>query len=714
MVKIFEMVTKDTLKQWFKNGKKPDESQFWAWMDSYWHKGEKIPIDVIQDINNILLNKADIVMVNSLIKELATKADKKIVENLERYVYGLIDDSLTSAADKTYSIDKINDITKGFITEAVADLEYDDKNGKLIIEYIKDEPKEIILGKVNYENIINDNLDSGKKNTYSIDKIKSLLNNTDTKNLIIENSSTEALNYEQLENLYPNFNAGDVVLCINAGFKYEKTKDGWIEYNIRKLLPSKQTFLGPLLFSNVTSNNLDEIYRKSKILITETDKPNLRFKCNLEKIDIIKTKGTNGQPWFIAQGNEASSLCEIIKIDDDGWIYYDKDSLGGTMNINVGVAVEFFNSFTNYEILNNESPTLATNRSNTNLFSGYPSSLNNKSFKYLITGGILKKKNDNKYKIFIGAVGTGETFVAEDNNINDKFSIISQTPFFDGIGYPENRSKGAETLMWGITPVEKGFLTNHSDTQYIGLLGVKDGNISNLYKANYPGFILLDENGEIVKNEKIREANLINAYLSTKSFSTGWHITGLALNNSNWHLIVKNWDKSKMLREAWHIIIDSKSPKDLIEILEGNDLSNIKKGYLLHRGDDYIGNSKCIFYGQSDFNLFTYKGKLYCFYFFEPKELGYVNSMNRMCGIAKWDEKLEVWDYQNGLQLINPIQMFRKYPHLYWCFDHWGNLCCPYFESEEFYIATYLGTDNPDYFPAILKMNLNQLINNAK
>lgn len=88
--------------------------------------------------------------------------------------------------------------------------------------------------------------------------------------------------------------------------------------------------------------------------------------------------------------------------------------------------------------------------------------------------------------------------------------------------------------------------------------------------------------------------------------------------------------------------------------------------------------------------------------------------MNRMYGIGKWDEKLEVWDYQNGLQLINPILIFRKYPHLYWCFDHWGNLCCPYFENEEFYIATYLGSDNPDYFPAILKMNLNQLIKIAK
>jgi hypothetical protein len=141
------MTTKDTLKQWFKNGKKPDEQQFWEWMDSYWHKGEKIPIDIIEDINNILLNKADIEMVNSLIKELATKADKKIVENLERYVYGLIDDSLTSAVDKTYSINKIYEITGNFLVEAVSNVKYDTNTGKLIIEYAREDSKEIILSK---------------------------------------------------------------------------------------------------------------------------------------------------------------------------------------------------------------------------------------------------------------------------------------------------------------------------------------------------------------------------------------------------------------------------------------------------------------------------------------------------------------------------------------------------------------------------------------
>lgn len=50
---------KTTLKGWFKTGLIPTQEQFWAWMDSFWHKGEKIPqssIDglaqTIQDIQD--------------------------------------------------------------------------------------------------------------------------------------------------------------------------------------------------------------------------------------------------------------------------------------------------------------------------------------------------------------------------------------------------------------------------------------------------------------------------------------------------------------------------------------------------------------------------------------------------------------------------------------------------------------------------------------
>ncbi|HUH35154.1 MAG TPA: hypothetical protein VL022_04910 [Moheibacter sp.] len=39
------------LKSWFRNGLKPTQAQFWNWMDSYWHKDEKLPMDSISGID---------------------------------------------------------------------------------------------------------------------------------------------------------------------------------------------------------------------------------------------------------------------------------------------------------------------------------------------------------------------------------------------------------------------------------------------------------------------------------------------------------------------------------------------------------------------------------------------------------------------------------------------------------------------------------------
>ena len=43
-----------TLRRWFSNFKKPTQEQFWAWLDSYWHKSERIPMDTIDGLNAAL------------------------------------------------------------------------------------------------------------------------------------------------------------------------------------------------------------------------------------------------------------------------------------------------------------------------------------------------------------------------------------------------------------------------------------------------------------------------------------------------------------------------------------------------------------------------------------------------------------------------------------------------------------------------------------
>ena len=50
---------KNTLRSWFLTGLKPLQAQFWAWMDSYWHKDEQIPQSAISNLTSTLNAKAE-------------------------------------------------------------------------------------------------------------------------------------------------------------------------------------------------------------------------------------------------------------------------------------------------------------------------------------------------------------------------------------------------------------------------------------------------------------------------------------------------------------------------------------------------------------------------------------------------------------------------------------------------------------------------------
>jgi len=49
----------NTLKSWFVRGARPLASQFAAWMDSFWHKQEAIPVSSIEKLSEILGDKID-------------------------------------------------------------------------------------------------------------------------------------------------------------------------------------------------------------------------------------------------------------------------------------------------------------------------------------------------------------------------------------------------------------------------------------------------------------------------------------------------------------------------------------------------------------------------------------------------------------------------------------------------------------------------------
>ncbi|WP_394775405.1 hypothetical protein [Flavobacterium sp.] len=49
--------TLNTIKQWFKTSLKPTQAQFWDTWDSFRHKDEKVPVQDVQDLNELLLTK---------------------------------------------------------------------------------------------------------------------------------------------------------------------------------------------------------------------------------------------------------------------------------------------------------------------------------------------------------------------------------------------------------------------------------------------------------------------------------------------------------------------------------------------------------------------------------------------------------------------------------------------------------------------------------
>lgn len=57
----------NTLKSWFKRGFKPLQQQFYDWMDSYWHKDEKIPMSGVLGLESILNTLPSQETINALV-----------------------------------------------------------------------------------------------------------------------------------------------------------------------------------------------------------------------------------------------------------------------------------------------------------------------------------------------------------------------------------------------------------------------------------------------------------------------------------------------------------------------------------------------------------------------------------------------------------------------------------------------------------------------
>ncbi|WP_376777258.1 hypothetical protein [Flavobacterium covae] len=98
------MIAIEIIKNWFKTGSKPTQEQFWAWMDSFWHKSEKIPINKIEGIEQIyeIINQISqqnprIVPVGQLqIFKVAPNANNNVLESGD-FVAGFVESHFINA-----------------------------------------------------------------------------------------------------------------------------------------------------------------------------------------------------------------------------------------------------------------------------------------------------------------------------------------------------------------------------------------------------------------------------------------------------------------------------------------------------------------------------------------------------------------------------------------------------------------------------------------
>jgi hypothetical protein len=56
--------------------------------------------------------------------------------------------------------------------------------------------------------------------------------------------------------------------------------------------------------------------------------------------------------------------------------------------------------------------------------------------------------------------------------------------------------------------------------------------------------------------------------------------------------------------------------------------------------------------------------------------------------------------------IVNPVQLFKKYPIYAWAWDHLGGFASPIIKNKTLYIYMAFGTDNPDYFISGIKIPL--------
>ena len=119
------MTPKKTLKKWFSNFMKPAQEHFAAWIDSYWHKSEQIPMSNIEGLSRAIENTASAGQLLSHIND--TNAHRNLFDELKSQIQAI------------QTILQVDDVNLDTLQEIVTELKANTKLQELIDKKVNKE-----------------------------------------------------------------------------------------------------------------------------------------------------------------------------------------------------------------------------------------------------------------------------------------------------------------------------------------------------------------------------------------------------------------------------------------------------------------------------------------------------------------------------------------------------------------------------------------------
>ena len=119
------MTPKKTLKKWFSNFMKPAQEHFYAWIDSFWHKSEPIPMSSIDGLSRAIENTVSAKQLLNHIND--TNAHRALFDELKRQIQAI------------QTILQVDDVNLDTLQEIVTELKANTKLQELIDKKVNKE-----------------------------------------------------------------------------------------------------------------------------------------------------------------------------------------------------------------------------------------------------------------------------------------------------------------------------------------------------------------------------------------------------------------------------------------------------------------------------------------------------------------------------------------------------------------------------------------------